>query len=255
VPAAGLAGGWTSGDASVGVMLGYVCLSSPADDGGRAALHHQARIMTEACRSLGLRLEGLVCERVPRNGRVPDRPALDYALERIECGEAAGLVVSDLSMLSRSAADLGAVLTWFTRNGARLVAIAEALDNATVEGRVAVRALTAVANTERERLAQRTRNGLQAAREGARLGGRPAVADDHDLHVRIIEMRARGMTMQAIADRLNQEGVPTVRGGTLWRPSSVLAALGYQRRRHRKWLSTETTAGTRASGEDAREAG
>jgi hypothetical protein len=37
------------------------------------------------------------------------------------------------------------------------------------------------------------------------------------------------MTLQAIADRLNEEGVPTVRGGTKWRHSSVQAAAGYRR--------------------------
>ena len=42
-------------------------------------------------------------------------------------------------------------------------------------------------------------------------------------------MRARGMTLQAIADTLNSEGVPTLRGGSEWRPSSVQAAVGYKR--------------------------
>ena len=42
-------------------------------------------------------------------------------------------------------------------------------------------------------------------------------------------MRASGMTLQAIADTLNREGVPTIRGGALWRPSSVQAATGYKR--------------------------
>jgi hypothetical protein len=37
------------------------------------------------------------------------------------------------------------------------------------------------------------------------------------------------MTLQAIADRLNEEGVPTLRGGEKWRPSSVQAAVGYRR--------------------------
>jgi hypothetical protein len=37
------------------------------------------------------------------------------------------------------------------------------------------------------------------------------------------------MTLQAIADELNRDGVPTLRGGAMWRPSSVQAALGYRR--------------------------
>jgi hypothetical protein len=42
-------------------------------------------------------------------------------------------------------------------------------------------------------------------------------------------MRSSGMTLQAIADRLNAEGVPTLRGGKMWRPSSVQVAAGYRR--------------------------
>jgi hypothetical protein len=37
------------------------------------------------------------------------------------------------------------------------------------------------------------------------------------------------MTLQAIADTLNGEGIPTVRGGARWRPSSVQTAAGYKR--------------------------
>jgi hypothetical protein len=37
------------------------------------------------------------------------------------------------------------------------------------------------------------------------------------------------MTLSAIAEQLNAEGVPTLRGGKKWRPSSIQATLGYQR--------------------------
>ena len=55
------------------------------------------------------------------------------------------------------------------------------------------------------------------------------MADIPELHDRIADMRERGMTLQAIADRLNAEGVPTLRGGAKWRPSSVQRATGYLR--------------------------
>ena len=57
----------------------------------------------------------------------------------------------------------------------------------------------------------------------------PGVADNPELRDRIARMRADGMTLQQIADRLNADGVPTVRGGAKWRPSSVQAAAGYRR--------------------------
>ncbi len=59
--------------------------------------------------------------------------------------------------------------------------------------------------------------------------GRSAVSDLPELQRRIAEMREQGMTLQAIADVLNDEGVPTVRGGARWRPSSVQRATGYRR--------------------------
>jgi len=50
-------------------------------------------------------------------------------------------------------------------------------------------------------------------------------AGRHNLVKRIVRMRAKGMTLQAICDRLNAEGVPTARGGSLWRPTSLRAVL------------------------------
>jgi Recombinase len=38
-------------------------------------------------------------------------------------------------------------------------------------------------------------------------------------------MREKGMTLQAICDHLNAEGITTARGGRLWRPTSLRAVL------------------------------
>jgi peptidoglycan hydrolase-like protein with peptidoglycan-binding domain len=59
----------------------------------------------------------------------------------------------------------------------------------------------------------------------------PAVASDPELRKRITQMHAQGMTLQAIADRLDEEGVPTVWRGAKWRPSSVHAGTRYKRPR------------------------
>jgi hypothetical protein len=59
------------------------------------------------------------------------------------------------------------------------------------------------------------------------------------------------MTLQAIADRLNEDGVPTVRGGAKWRHSSVQAAAGYRRRQRTPRGSVQirpTSAGEQRTG-------
>jgi DNA invertase Pin-like site-specific DNA recombinase len=223
-------------------VLGYACVSPQSSRVNGDELRAQSDLLARACAERGLALIEVIHEREPRNAKSMERPGLNNALSLILAGKARGLVVSDLSRLSRSAADLGAILEWCATAQARLVAVAEGLDTAEPAGRLAARTLITVSGWERERLSERTRNGLEAARSNGRPHGPPAVADNEELHERILRMRTQGITLQAIADQLNEEGVPTVRGGAKWRPSSVQAATGYRRRQQAFWLPVEAAA-------------
>jgi DNA invertase Pin-like site-specific DNA recombinase len=156
-------------------------------------------------------------------------------IERIAAGDASCVVVTGLHRLSRSVAELGTIVQWLERNEVRLVAVDLKLDTSSPAGRATARALASVAGWERERLSERTRKGLAAARSKRHENtGAAAGSDWPDIRKRIAAMRADGMTLQAIADVLNKEGVPTPRGGTEWRPSSVQTAAGYKRRARAK---------------------
>src|SRR4029453_9339693 len=105
-----------------------------------------------------------------------------------------------------------------------LVALDLDLDTSTPQGRQVARTLIALGNGER--------GSAQAAQNGgaeARIHGRPALKDHPDLVERISTMRSANMTLQQIADQFNADGIPTLRGGKQWRPSSIQAALGYRR--------------------------
>ena len=217
--------------AGAAAVIGYATISGSEDGVKGQELTEQAEAIARECERRGLALLELVRERQPENGKGLERPGLGYALRRISAGEANGLVVSELSRLTSSVAELGAILRWFNRSAVRLIAVAQALDTLDRDGRLAARALVEVSNWERQRLSERTRKGLEAARQAGASGGRPAVSDYPELRRRIARMRAQGMTLQAIADRLNEESVPTVRGGAKWRHSSVQAAAGYRRQR------------------------
>lgn len=52
-----------------------------------------------------------------------------------------------------------------------------------------------------------------------------AVYDLPRLKKRIVAMREDGFTLQAIADRLNEDRVPTLRGSPKWQPTSVHAEI------------------------------
>jgi len=211
--------------------VGYASVSA-ADDLNNAELKVQVRLIQEACRQRGLKLVKVVRDVESHGSSDLRRPGLSYALDRLAARDASCLVVASIERLSRTAANLGALLGWLTECDARLIVIDLDLDTGTEEGRLGARALATVGGIERRKLEERTRKGLEAARS-VRRSGRPAVSDRPSLKQRIAGMRAEGMTLQAIADTLNAEGVPTLRGGAEWRPSSVQAAAGYKRPRRK----------------------
>jgi DNA invertase Pin-like site-specific DNA recombinase/peptidoglycan hydrolase-like protein with peptidoglycan-binding domain len=201
-------------------VIGYVTVYST--DSGSGEEDEASAAIEATCDRSGWKLLEIVRDR--ENGRTLERPGLGYALERIANGQASGLVVSDMQRLSRSIVDLGLLMAWFREVHATLIALDLDIDTSTPEGHHVASTLMALSAREHERLANRTRNGL-----AGRLSGRPAVSHRPELLQRIAAMRAANMTLQAIADQLNAEGVPTLRGGTTWRPSSIQTALGYRR--------------------------
>jgi DNA invertase Pin-like site-specific DNA recombinase len=185
--------------------------------------------IVEACRRRGWTVARIVREVQELGAHAARRPGLNYALDQLTEGMASRLVVHKLEHIAGSLAELRTVLSWFMRAGVTLTVLDVGLDTGTPHGRMAMRTLLSVCRTESENVGKHGRNALAAARRP----GRPAVEDSPELADRIREMRSSGMTLRAIADALNGEGVPTVRGGAEWRPSSVQSVLGYRRTRMR----------------------
>jgi DNA invertase Pin-like site-specific DNA recombinase len=220
-----------------------------------AELDAQKRAIDRCAERLNLELVEVVREREPEKGKALDRAGLSYLIERIAAGDASCLVVTGLDRLSRSVAELGTIVQWLERNDVRLVAVDLDLDTADPAGRATAHALASAAGWERERLSERTRKGLAAARSKRHANASKPGEDWPDVRKRIAAMRSDGMTLQAIADVLNKEGVPTPRGGTEWRPSSVQTAAGYKRRARSKKVEdlpqverSGPTGGTRKGG-------
>lgn len=196
--------------------LGYVFIEDDGDLGSCAAA------IRECCSARGDALATVVHD--AGNGR---RRSLAWALEQIEARAAELLVVARLRDLASDVRDLVPLLRWFDAPSRALVALDLGLDTSSPSGRVAAAAIADLVVRSGEPGAEmRVRSG-QARAGSAR--GRAAVADVPELSERIAALRTHGMTLQAIADVLNDDGVPTVRGGRMWRPSSVQRAAGYLR--------------------------
>jgi DNA invertase Pin-like site-specific DNA recombinase len=196
--------------------LGYVAATEAARD----ELNRQSAAIEGFCARRGWNLVTLIRDIGRPHRKCLTRPSFANAIERLRSGDAHCLVVAELRGLCPSIPELGGVLQTVENTGARLVSLDPPLDTGTRSGRTALRALASVSAWERARRAEM----MSAAR--AKVAQR---AIPPKLKRRIERMRGAGMTLQAIADELNTEGVPTVRGGARWRPSSVHSALGQRR--------------------------
>jgi DNA invertase Pin-like site-specific DNA recombinase len=152
--------------------------------------------------------------------RGTERPQLDAAIERIERGEADGLVVQALDRVSRSVLDFATLVARANDNGWNLIVIDRNLDLTTPTGRFTASILSAVAELEREMTRDRTVRALAAAKARGVQLGRPKEVDD-TVVARIKAAREHGRQYKDIVADLQADGVPAPRGGTRWHMTTV----------------------------------
>ena len=83
------------------------------------------------------------------------------------------VVVESLSRLGRSVKNLSELMERFNSDRIRLVSLKETIDTQSSTGKLLFTILSSLAQFERDVLAERTREGLNAARARGHLGGRP----------------------------------------------------------------------------------
>ena len=106
-----------------------------------------------------------------------ERPELHRALDQLRQGDV--LVVWKLDRLSRSLKDMLLILEKITEAGAGFRSLTEHIDTTTPAGRMMLQMLGSFAEFERSMVRERTRMGLQAARERGRVGGRQPKLTNH----------------------------------------------------------------------------
>lgn len=104
-------------------------------------------------------------------GTKKDRPELSKLLDRMTEGDT--VVVAELSRLGRSTKDLIELTEQFQQKGVHLVSLKESIDTSTSTGKLLFTLMSAIAQFERDVIADRTREGLRSARARGRTGGRP----------------------------------------------------------------------------------
>lgn len=204
-------------------VIGYLRVSTEEQADSRAGLEAQrAAILAEAERR-GWRAVTFV-EDAGFSGKSLRRPGIEAALEALRSGRADTLVVAKLDRLSRSLLDFAGLMNRAARERWALVALDLGVDTTTPQGEMVANVMATFAQFERRLIAERTRAALAVKRQqGVRLG-RPRTLPEQVVE-RIAAERTAGRSLQAIADMLTEEGVPTAQGGRRWYASTVRAVL------------------------------
>ena len=109
-------------------------------------------------------------------GTKKERPELSKMIDRMTEGDT--VVIESLSRLGRSTKDLIELTELFQSKGVHLVSLKESIDTSTSTGRLLFTLMSAIAQFERDVIADRTHEGLRSARARGRTGGRPKVDAD-----------------------------------------------------------------------------
>jgi DNA invertase Pin-like site-specific DNA recombinase len=163
------------------------------------------------------------------------RDGLQRALGMLDNGDADALLVVKLDRLTRSVRDLDTLITRYfgASDGPALLSVGEQIDTRSAAGRLVLNVLASVSQWEREAIGERTRTALAHKRaQGQRVGQVPfgyALADDgvqlvadqdeQDVLVRVQGLRAQGVSIRGIAQRLNDDGTPA--RGKRWHATTV----------------------------------
>lgn len=217
-------------------VIGYIRVSTDEQAQGGVSLDAQRAKLEQYAELYDLDLVDIIVD-AGVSAKNLHREGLRSALVALESGQAAGLLVAKLDRLTRSVRDLSDLLEKYFGTKYALLSVAEKVDTSSAAGRMILNIMATVSQWEREVIGERTSAALQHKIAQGQHVGSPALgfkmtegqleADQTELAIvdRILKLRAGGLTLQAIADTLNAEEIPTKRGGK-WHPSTVTYILG-----------------------------
>jgi DNA invertase Pin-like site-specific DNA recombinase len=166
--------------------IGYARVSTTEQD---------TAVQTAALKSAG-------CEKIfqeKASGGRWDRPELHRLLDQLRPDDV--LVVWKLDRLSRSLRDVLAIMERLGEAKVGFRSLTEAIDTTTPAGRMLMQMVGVFAEFERAMLRERTRVGLDAARQEGRIGGRrPKLSEKQQAE--IVRMVQKGGKTAADAARL-----------------------------------------------------
>jgi site-specific DNA recombinase len=216
--------------------VGYIRVSSEEQASSGFGLTTQEAAIRAFAASQGYELLEVVADPGVSGATKPgEREGFRRIVEMAEQGAFSVLLVWKFDRLARQIVYAVTVANDLQeQHGVQLRSVIEPIDTATPMGRTVFAILAGMAEQERQVITERTFLGRRekAARGGFaggaaplgykkdRQGGLVEDQESADTVRRIFAMKEKGATLQAIANRLNSEGIATARGGNWW-PATI----------------------------------
>lgn len=210
--------------------IGYIRVSTEQQAGEGVSLEAQKAKIENWCKANDCELVEVFVDAGISGKSMEKRQGLQKALA--SAGKGMALVVYSLSRLARSTKDTLAISERLDKQGADLVSLSERIDTTGAAGKMMFRMLAVLAEFERDVVSERTTMALAHKKANGEkyapvpfgykeIEGRLEAVEAEALVVtEIVRRRNAGETLQSIADRLNERGTPSKRGGT-WRPCTI----------------------------------
>ncbi len=184
-----------------GILIGYARVSTQDQN---------LEMQTEALQKAG-------CKKIfedRMSGSRAERPGLAQARENLREGDT--LVVWKLDRLGRSVKHLVDLVGELQKQGVQFKSLTDAIDTGTASGRFFFHVMASLAEMERELIVERTRAGLEVARQLGRKGGRKRQMTDSKIKA-AKKLLASGVPPRDVASNLGVS-VPTL---YRWLPAST----------------------------------
>lgn len=204
-------------------VIGYVRVSTSKQDIGPEVQITDLRRMAE---QRGWELE-IRQEEAASAKRMDNRPVLQEALRDLSQKRGRkydALAVSKLDRLTRDVEHGAKLLKTAGREGWALVCLDLGVDTSEDTGAAMAQMTLTFAELERKRIGQRTSGAMQEIKRttGKHMGRAAALPPETMLYVH--QLKAEGLSLRKIAERLTAEEIPTATGGQ-WHASTVKAVL------------------------------
>jgi len=214
--------------------IGYIRVSTDEQAREGLSLEAQEEKVRAYAIAKGWRLCGIIKDE--KSAKDLNRPGIQQIINGCQRKDFEVVIICKLDRMTRNVRDLGyLVQDVFEKNGVAFSSIADNFDTTTANGKLVLNILGSVAQWERDIISERTKDALAHKRlvKRERAGvvpmgydlaenGRDLIPNQEELEIvkKARALRDRGWSYGRIANRLNDLGTPTKRGGQ-WRAWTV----------------------------------